>query len=67
MLIRTFPHVHVQLSELGNRQTLNSFLKHRLAPPTPSISPPACPGYYQRILERKLPQCYDQLMTERKR
>ena len=37
MLFRTFRHVHVQLSELGNQQTLNSFVKHRLAPPTPSL------------------------------
>ena len=36
MLISTFRHVEVQLSELANRQTVNSSVKHRFAPPTPS-------------------------------
>ena len=33
MLIRTFRHVEVQLTELGNSQTVNSSVKHRLHPP----------------------------------
>ena len=37
MLIHTFRHVDVQLSELGNHQTVNSYVEHRLAPPTPSL------------------------------
>ena len=37
MLIHTFRHVDVQLSELGNHQTINSYVEHRLAPPTPSL------------------------------
>ena len=36
MLIHTFRHVDVQLSELGNHQTVNSYVEHRLAPPGPS-------------------------------
>ena len=36
MLICTFRHVEVQISELGNHQTVNSSVKHSMAPPTPS-------------------------------
>ena len=32
-----FHHVDVQLSDLGNHQTVNSSVEHRLAPPTPSL------------------------------
>ena len=36
MLIRTFRHVEVQLTEWGNSRTINSSVKHRLPPPNPS-------------------------------
>ena len=53
MLILTFYQVEVQQSELGNRQTGDSCVKHRPAPPTPSLPPLASPASYQQIIERK--------------
>ena len=37
MLIRTFRHVEVQLTEQGNSQTINSSVKHRLPPQIPPL------------------------------
>ena len=52
MLIRTFHHVDVQVSELGIRQGVNRSVKHRLPLPTPSL-PWHVLDDIQRILERK--------------
>ena len=55
MLIHTFRHVDVQLSELGNHQTVKSYVEHRLAPPSPSLPWHLLDAINEYLKEKKEP------------